>query len=77
MSEVSIEQRVSYWKNKIGIGSVWLLQSFDTRKSTVERVYFDLNCGSVVVDYTLEDCPQAIQTAEVEYFLNYIVQCRA
>ena len=76
MSEISIERRLAYWQNKIGIGSRWLLQTFNTAYLTVCRVYFDKSSKAIVVEYYMQETPGLIHTSEVGYFLNYIVHSR-
>ena len=76
MSEISIEQRLAYWQNKIGIGSVWLLQDFNTAYLTVNRISFDSNSRAIVVEYSMKETPGLIHTSEVGYFLEYIVHSK-
>lgn len=76
MSEISIEQRLAYWQNKIGTGSRWLLQTFNTAYLTVSRVYFDKSSKAIVVEYSMDETSNLIHTSEVGYFLNFIAHSR-
>lgn len=30
VTELTVQQRLDYWRRKIGVGSVWLTQEFNT-----------------------------------------------
>lgn len=76
MTEVTIQQRVNYWKNKIGIGSVWLLQEFNTSYLTVQGVFYNKRIDSIMVDYIRKDAPGLIYSVEVGFFLEHLVHIR-
>lgn len=76
VTELTVQQRLDYWKRKIGIGSVWLLQDFNTAYLTVNVVSFDSNSKAIVVEYSMKETPGLIHTSEVGYFLEYIVHSR-
>ena len=75
-TELTIQQRLDYCARKIGIGSTWLLQDFNTAYLTVNRIYFDSNSKAVVVEYSMKETPGLIHTSEVGYFLEYIVHSK-
>ena len=77
MTEITIKQKVDYWKRKIGIGSVWLTQEFNTAYITVMRIEFDKRHNAILVSYTRQDTPGLIFQEEVKYFLEYTVSSRA
>lgn len=76
MSEITVEQRITYWQKKLGIGSVWLLQEFNTAYAVVNRVSYEPTSQSIIVEYSRKDTPGLIQTSEVGYFLEYIAHSR-
>ena len=55
VTELTVQQRLDYWSRKIGIGSVWLLQDFNTAYLTVNRISFDSNSKAIVVEYSMKD----------------------
>lgn len=77
MTEITIQQKVDYWKRKIGIGSVWLTQEFNTAYITVMQIEFDKRHNAILVSYTRQDTPGLIFQDEVKYFLEYTVSSRA
>lgn len=76
MSEITVEQRIAYWQKKLGIGSVWLLQEFNTAYAVVNRVSYEPTSQSIIVEYSRKDTPGLILTSEVGYFLEYIAHSR-
>ena len=77
MTEITIQQKVDYWKRKIGIGSVWLTQEFNTAYITVMQIEFDKRHNAILVSYTRQDTPGLIFQDKVKYFLEYTVSSRA
>lgn len=77
VTELTIQQRLAYWQNKIGIGSVWLTKEFNTAYVTVNRIEFDKRHNAILVSYTRQDTPGLIFQDEVKYFLEYTVSSRA
>ena len=75
-TELTIQQRLDYWTRKIGIGSTWLLQDFNTAYLTVNKISFDSSSKAIVVDYSMKETPGLIHTSEVGYFLEYIVRSK-
>lgn len=76
VTELTVQQRLDYWKRKIGIGSVWLTQEFNTAYVTVNRIDFDKRHNAILVSYTRHDTPGMIFQDEVKCFLNYTVSHR-
>ena len=77
MTEITIKQKVDYWKRKIGIGSIWVTQEFNTAYVTVMRIEFDKRHNAILVSYTRQDTPGLIFQEGVKYFLEYTVSGRA
>lgn len=72
-----IDQIVNYWKDKIGVGSVWLTQEYNTSYVTVLSIRYSKELNSVMVDYKRNDCPMFIvQTIDVGRFMNFIAHSR-
>lgn len=76
MAEVTTQQRLTYWKSKIGIGSVWLLQEFNTSYLTVQGVSYNKRLDSIMVDCVRKDSPGLISSVEVGFFLEHLVHSR-
>lgn len=77
VTELTVQQRVDYWTRKIGIGSVWLTQEFNTVYVTVNRIEFDKRHNAILVSYARQDTPGLIFQDKVKYFLEYTVSSRA
>lgn len=77
VTELTVQQRLDYWKRKIGIGSVWITQEFNTSYVTVLGVEYDKSHDMVVVCYTMNNMPGLLLRDEVRYFLEYAVSHRA
>lgn len=77
VTDFTIPQRIEYWSKKIGIGSVWLTQEFNTAYVTVMRIEFDKRHNAILVSYTRQDTPGLIFQDEVKCFLEYTVSHRA
>lgn len=41
VTDLTVQQRIDYWSKKIGIGSIWVTQEFNTAYVTVMRIEFD------------------------------------
>lgn len=76
VTDLTIPQRIDYWSKKIGIGSVWVTQEFNTAYVTVMRIEFDKRHNAILVSYRRHDTPGMIFQDEVKYFLEYTVSSR-
>ena len=76
VTELTIKQRLDYWTRKIGIGSVWLTQEFNTSYVTVLGVEYDRSHNMIVACYTISDMPGLLLRDEVRCFLEYTVSNR-
>lgn len=76
VTELAIQQHLAYWQNKIGIGSVWLTQEFNTAYVTVMGIEFDKRHNAILVSYVRQDTPGLIFQDEVKCFLEYTVSSR-
>lgn len=77
VTELTVQQRLDYWKRKIGIGSIWVTQEFNTSYVTVMRIEYDKRRNIILVSYTRQDTPGMIYQDEVKCFLEYTVSHRA
>lgn len=73
MAEITIQQRLDYWTRKIGVGSVWLTQEFNTSYLKVWGIEYDKQTDSIIVLYQRKDTPGLIHQEEVKHFLEYTV----
>lgn len=76
VTDLTIPQRIEYWSKKIGIGSVWVTQEFNTAYVTVMRIEFDKRRNAILVSYQRHDTPGLIFQDEVKCFLEYTVSHR-
>ena len=76
VTELTVQQRLDYWTHKIGIGSVWLTQEFNTSYLSVMRIEYDKSSDSIMVLYQRRDTPGLIHSEEVKSFLEYTVSHR-
>lgn len=76
VTNLTVQQRIDYWKRKIGIGSVWVTQEFNTSYVTVMRIEYNKRHNVILVSYTRHDTPGLIFQDEVKCFLNYTVSHR-
>lgn len=76
VTDLTIPQRIEYWSKKIGIGSVWVTQEFNTAYVTVIRIEFDKRHSAILVSYHRYDTPGLIFQDEVKCFLEYTVSRR-
>lgn len=77
VTELTVPQRLDYWTRKIGIGSVWLTQEFNTAYLQVMRIEYDKSSDRIMVLYQRKDRPGLIHQEEVKHFLEYTVSHRA
>lgn len=68
--EVTIEDKVNYWKNWIGIGSEWLTVDFEPVAIMVTDIVYDQDSDSFVVEYISEDSPHSINFSSVDQFVD-------
>ena len=57
VTDFTIPQRIEYWSKKIGIGSIWVTQEFNTAYVTVMRIEFDKRHNAILVSYQRQDTP--------------------
>lgn len=77
VTELTVQQRLDYWKRKIGTGSVWVIQEFNTAYLQVMRIEYDKSSDRIMVLYQRKDRPGLIHQEEVKYFLEYTASHRA
>ena len=77
VTELTVQQRLDYWRRKIGVGSVWLTQEFNTSYVAVMDIEYDKSHDRFVVSYVRKDMPGLVHQEVVQYFLEYTVSCRA
>lgn len=68
--EVTIEDKVNYWKNWIGIGSEWLTVDFEPVAILVTDVVYNSDTDSFEVEYISEDSPHLINFSSVDQFVD-------
>lgn len=68
--EVTVEDKVNYWKNWIGIGSDWLTVDFEPIAIMVTDIVYDQDSDLFVVEYISEDSPHAINFSSVDQFVD-------
>lgn len=76
-TELTVQQRLDYWTRKIGIGSVWVIQEFNTAYLQVMRIEYDKSSDRIMVLYQRKDRPGLIHQEEVKHFLEYTASHRA
>lgn len=77
VTELTVQQRLEYWANKIGIGTVWITQDYNTSYLTVLGIEYDKSSDRIIVSYMRKDTPGLISQEEVKYFLEYTASRRA
>ena len=77
VTELTVQQRLDYWTRKIVIGSVWVIQEFNTAYLQVIRIEYDKSSDRIMVLYQRKDRPGLIHQKEVKHFLEYTVSHRA
>ena len=68
--EVTVEDKVNYWKNWIGIGSEWLTVAFDEEVITVVGIRYSEEFQSVVVDFARQVFPSFTETLPTDQFTD-------
>lgn len=76
VTELTVPQRLDYWTRKIGIGSVWVIQEFNTAYLQVTSIEYDKSSDRIMVLYQRKDRPGLIHQEEVKHFLEYTVSHR-
>lgn len=77
VTELTVQQRLDYWTRKIGTGSVWLTQEFNTAYLQVMRIEYDKSSDRIMVLYQRKDRSGLIHQEEVKLFLEYTASHRA
>ena len=67
---VTVEGKVNYWKNWIGIGSEWLTVDFEPIAIMVTDIVYNSDTGSIEVEYISEDNPHSINFSSVDQFVD-------
>lgn len=68
--EVTIEDKINYWKNWIGNGSEWLTVEFESIAILVTDVVYCDDTDSIKVEYISEDNPHSINFSSVDQFVD-------
>lgn len=76
VTELTVPQRLDYWTRKIGVGSVWVIQEFNTAYLQVMRIEYDKSSDRIMVLYQRKDRPGLIHQEEVKHFLEYTASHR-
>lgn len=76
VTKLTVQQRLDYWARKIGIGSVWVIQEFNTAYLQVMRIEYDKSNHRIMVLYQRKDTPGLIHQEEVRHFLEYTASHR-
>lgn len=76
VTELTVQQRLDYWTRKIVIGSVWVIQEFNTAYLQVMSIEYDKSSDRIMVLYQRKDRPGLIHQEEVKNFLEYTVSHR-
>lgn len=76
-TELTVQQRLDYWTRKIGLGSVWVTQEFNTAYLRVMRIEYDKSGDRIMVIYQRKETPGLIHQEEVKHFLEYTASRRA
>lgn len=76
-TELTAQQRSDYWTRKIGVGSVWVIQEFNTAYLQVMRIEYDKSSDRIMVLYQRKETPGLIHQEDVKHFLEYTVSHRA
>lgn len=72
-----IDQIVNYWKDKIGVGSVWLTQEYNTSYITVLDIFYVSEYNSVMVSYRRNGAPgTVVETIDTRKFMEYVAHSR-
>lgn len=76
VTELTVQQRLDYWTRKIGIGSVWVTQEFNTAYLRVMRIEYDKSHDRLMVLYQRKETLGMIHQEEVKHFLEYTASHR-
>ena len=68
--EVTIEDKVNYWKNWIGIGSEWLTVDFESIAIMVTDIVYCNDTDSIEVEYISEESPHCVESVSVAEFVD-------
>ena len=68
--EVTVEDKVNYWKDWIGIGSEWLTVEFEPVAVMVTDIVYCSDTDSIKVEYISEDNPHSINFSSVAQFVD-------
>ena len=77
VTELTVRQRLDYWTRKIGVGSVWVTQEFNTAYLQVMSIEYDKSSDRIMVLYQRKDRPGLIHQEEVKRFLEYTASHRS
>ena len=70
VSEVTIEDKINYWKTKLKVGSEWLTVELDPQTILITDIEYDQESGSVVVEYITDESPHMIYFIPVDQFID-------
>lgn len=70
MAEITVEDKVNYWKDWIGLGSEWLTVDFEPIAIMVTDIVYNSDTGSIEVEYISEDSPHSINLSSVAEFVD-------
>lgn len=70
MAEITVEDKVNYWKDWIGIGSEWLTVDFESVAIMVTDIVYNSGTDSIEVEYISEDNPHSINFSSVAEFVD-------
>lgn len=76
VTELTVQQRLDYWARKIGIGSVWVTQEFNTAYLQVVSIEYNKSNDRIMVLYQRKETPGLIHQEEVKHFLEYTASHR-
>lgn len=77
VTELTVRQRLEYWATKLGIGSIWITQDYNTSYLTVLGIEYDKSNDRIIVSYMRKDTPGLISQEDVKHFLEYTASRRA
>ena len=70
MAEITVEDKVNYWKDWIGLGSEWLTVDFEPIAIMVTDIVYNSDKDSIEVEYISEDNPHSINFSSVDQFVD-------
>ena len=68
--EVTIADKINYWKKKLKVGSEWLTVEFEPQTIKIVEVAYLHNINSVIVKFTSEEFPHLIEFLPVDQFVD-------